>query len=246
MHEMCGVDLAQSIGDRQTGIVTHEPEEPVMHARSLLLAAAILFAGQGCDHAGGQTGEESYGCRPVSSAPLATTASSPLGFSAADALATMGGSHTGNLHWAKGGDTALTVSIMPKGGDAAFVHWAWGGGSGGAEIEIAAVDAGACRDAVDIPVTLGFKTADGAFDEQWDATLSASSTSRGQIVLPVDVTKLTGSFHVTEVDPSQFTKIDVTLQLSVDAGVPSGSLVGIGTRVQGDTASGTPFSIATF
>ena len=217
-----------------------------MPARSLLLADAVLFAGQGCDHAGGQTGEESYGCRPVSSTPLATTASSPLGFSAADALTTMGGSHDGTVNWAKGGDTALTVSITPRGGDAAFVHRAWGGGSGSVEIEIASVDAGACSDSIDIPVTLGFKTADGAFDEQWDATLSATTASRGQIVLPVDVAKLTGTYHVTEVDPSQYTKIDVTLQLSIDAGVPSGSLAGIGTQVQGDTASGTPFSIATF
>lgn len=217
-----------------------------MHARSLVLAAVVLFAGQGCDHSGGQTGEESYGCTAVSSSPLATTTKAPLGFSAADALQTMGGSHDGTVHWAKGGDTALTVSITPKGGDAAFVHRAWGGGSGGTEIEIAAVDAGACSDSVDIPVTLGFKTADGAFDEQWDATLSAATANRGQIVLPVDVTKLTGGYHVTEVDPSQFTKIDVTLELSIDAGVPSGSLGGIGTQVQGNTASGTPFSIATF
>jgi hypothetical protein len=217
--------------------------------RALPLSAALLVLG--CSSAmssGGQTGEEGAGCVAVSTVSLAPGEASVLGFGRTEVLANAGGRRTGELRWAKGGTTPLTVTFTPADETASYLDREWRDDSSG-DIETAVgFD---CRDVVSVKGTLAFHTEDGAFDESFVVTILATTAGSSAASTPLDFDALTGSYAVTEVDPADYDALSGLLDLRFEGGVVGGSLTGmgeVGSKSGGPTGtvSARPFDIATF
>lgn len=231
------------------------PDSPCPRRCLALLLGASLALGCGSDDgpddgapppSGGQTGEETFGCQPVSRDGLAWSERSPLGFSADELLAALGGEVEARLAWSEGGSTPLTLTIeRQSGGSVEFQEREFVSDGSGAELAAAE-----CGDVVAIPITLSFSTADGAFAESWPVTLLAESTARVTAYARVDVEELAGSFSVTQVDPSRFAQVIAIVDVAFADGGWSGSVSGqaISQSSGGPdgTTSATLFAIASF
>lgn len=227
--------------------------------RSVLLVGAALGStgcGAGDDGGaedegpappGGQTGEETLGCRAVESDMLAWSEQSALGFSADTLLNALGSESDARLTWSRGGSTSLTLGIERASGSVEFQSREFVSGSGA---EPAAETAVVCEDVVAIPVTLSFGTSDGTFAESWPLTLLAESATRVSASVRVDPSDLRGTFSVTEVDPSQYDEVLLFVDLTFDDDAWTGSISGqantAGTSDPDDVASSHPFAIASF
>lgn len=222
------------------------PAGGITGVRGAAFAAAVLLGGCGRPSAtaGGQTGEEALGCRVVVATPLAAEKPSILGFSAEDALATMRGPRTVPFHRPTGTDTRLTITVMGDGSGSRFEDREWRGDD--ATAELATALHADCVDIVSIPARVIFETEDRAFAETWDVALSATQASLTSTTVDVDLSRLVGSYTVTEIDPRQYQEIRGYLNLEHDAGMPHGSLEGQATQISGSLASARSFTIGTF
>jgi hypothetical protein len=227
--------------------------------RSALIVSGVAALGCGSEDGGshtdgplppgGQTGEETVGCRPVERDALAWDEPSALGFSADGLLDMLGSESTERLTWSDGSRTSLSVGLRrAASGSAEFQKREYVSNSSGAEP--AAEIAAECNDVVAVPVVLSFATADGAFAEQWPLMLLAESTSRVSAYVQADVEALAGSFSVTQNDASRYDRVLVVLQLTFADGTWTGALSGQGiTSGSSDpdsTSSASHFAIATF
>lgn len=223
-------------------------------AACAVLLGSVMTLGCGSDDSGadgpvppgGQTGEETLGCQPVERDMLAWSERSALGFSADELLNALGSEVDARLAWSTSGSTPLTLGIERASGSVEFQTREFVSDGSGAEIGVPE-----CNDAVAVPVTVSFTTADGAFAERWPVTLVAESITRVGVYRQVDVNDLEGSFTVTQVDPTRFDRVLAIFDLAFSAGVWAGRLYGQGI-VEGPasnpdgTASADDFDIASF
>ncbi|MCZ7584645.1 MAG: hypothetical protein M5R36_15635 [Deltaproteobacteria bacterium] len=130
-----------------------------------------------------------------------------LGISAGDVLDEAGGGFTATAAYAEdtsiltqsplGGETELTVTIAYDGGEIREVESV--PVEGGAEI------AADCRHRIEIEVSIGFATDDGAFDENWSGVLSQSLAPEGGFDAPLlaaafDPFAVEGSFEIVSIE----------------------------------------------
>jgi hypothetical protein len=213
------------------------------------LLFALAAAGMlGCDspQSGGQIGgEKTSGCYELVSTPLALDEVSPLGFSAADALASIEGPRTETLLWAKGGDTVLSLDALYVGGETRFVESEFRayGEDGAPQLD--------CPPAIEIDLDLGFDTADGALVETWRGTARAEATDRATFWHELDLEALIGTYQVTEVDPAEYDAVSVYASIVFNGQSVSGSLTGLGEiSDRGDDPEGSVsaelFEVASF
>ena len=215
--------------------------------RSAICVAVGLLAAAGCSspQSGGQTGGEGIGCVPVTVTPLELDEASPLGFSGAEALETIGGEWTRPLTWGKGGETELTLSIAYA-GETRYLDREWKGD--GAEAE----PADDCPDVLELAISVEFTTADGGFAESWTASALAPEPSSAWHRHELDLDALEGSYEVSEIDPTEWDDVVGYVDLSLTAGVgASGSVDGLASRADEDqgpdgVAEAVPFTIAMF
>jgi len=208
--------------------------------RSLGLLTVGLATLVACD--GGQTGDEEARCEVATSTALGLDDDSPLGFGPADVLAYAGGVHTGPLAWEVGGTTEVTLDAAQS-GEIAYVEYEWVDHSGQ---DIATIG---CENQVEIDVTLGFSTADGAFDETIDTRIVAGVADRATLFVALDLDDLTGTYEVTtETDTSDFDAVSAFLSTEFAPTSWSGVVEGQGEGTDGsgsdDTAFAQSFGIA--
>ncbi|WP_437728370.1 hypothetical protein [Sorangium sp. So ce861] len=176
---------------------------------------------------------------------------SPLGFSAREALSALSGERSAPLTWAKGGSTTVTVAAGELVA-ARFVRSTQAkvanSGPGGAESTAIAAD---CADHLQLDVPLAFSTEDGAFDEAFGVTLRVWQVDAGRFFRRIDLDALQGSYEVTEVDPTEFREVVVSLSGELTGSAVSGTISGIaenppsGTGPEADV-SARPFNVADF
>lgn len=210
-------------------------------------------AGGPADVRGGQTGEETAGCLPVRSETLAQGATSPLGFSADALLAALGSERRVPLTWDDGTTTSLQLELSYAGGDVIFSEREYRDAPSSAGLTSTAPRpelASVCNDVLTIAATLGFVTADGAFDEAWPILLSAEAANTASAYYQLDVSALAGTFRVTQVDAAAFDQLSVFATISFTQGAWTGSLSGQATSLAGPgregSASAQTFQVATF
>lgn len=208
-------------------------------AASLLLFACASPATNDTDGARGGTdtgnphddrttvGEAGYGCDQTVSA-LALDAATPLGVSAAELFAWVGGSHQETLAWLdqsqnfgpEHGQSEITIEIEPLG--AHFVDRRPAERSDGAGLLAVGAEIGTvgdpCADSIALDVRLHLSTAGGALDETVDTTLQAKASDfvSGRVSFPVDT--LNGSF-VAEVSVPNGFVASKPAELSVELGI---------------------------
>lgn len=115
----------------------------------------------------------------------------PLGFSAQDLIAQVGGLTSQPLSWlAAGEDTTLTTGATWDGGEVRFVD---GERSGTTQRQ---PDTGAtpCGDALEVDVSLAFSTDDGVFAESWPLTLQAYEADSASYFQDLGAVTLAGTF----------------------------------------------------
>jgi hypothetical protein len=210
------------------------------------LAFGIIGSMTGCGEpqSGGQIGGETTGCVVVAASELDRTDPSPLGFSAADVLALVGGAQSVSLAWEKGGTADLTTSLEYSGGAVRYLDREWKDDGSGAEI-----GSDDCGDAVEIASTLGFTTSDGAFAESWPVHALGLAPDMASIATPIDVNALRGSYEITEIDPSSFDEVMVYLDLELTTAAARGEMTGQAARCEASldgSCMAEGFGIATF
>ncbi|NLH49820.1 MAG: hypothetical protein GX444_14660 [Myxococcales bacterium] len=142
----------------------------------------------------------------------ADTVSELVGISADDLLDTTGGGFTTAADYS--GDTSfltqspagtatdLTVTIAYNGGEIRQIESVPAAGDDESQSEIG----WDCRHRLEVEVTLGFATADGAFAESWSAVLAqALADDQGNLAAPTlagefDPLSLTGSFEILSIE----------------------------------------------
>ena len=212
----------------------------------LLVASTALSACSDPEtSAGGQIGGEAAQCKAVTTTPLPMDQASVLGFSGADVMALAGGDHTATLTWAKGGTTDVTVSVATTAPEARYLDMEYVDDGSGIEPAIG------CADVVEVDVTFGFTTADGAFAESWASKIQAPSATEASFYRELDLGGLAGSYAVTEVDPAAFDEVRAFLDATFDAtgahGTVSGQAILNGDASDPDsTASAQMFDIASW
>ena len=136
--------------------------------------------------------------------PLELDEVTPIGVSAAELLAWVGGTHTETLAWQDSvasfgpehGRSEVTIEVELLG--ARFIDRSTkqsSGGEGLALAEIGWIGGDPCADSIALDVRLHLSTAGGALDETVDTTLQARARDyvTGLVTLPTDM--LTGSFE---------------------------------------------------
>jgi hypothetical protein len=118
-----------------------------------------------------------------------------LGFTAQDLLDLAVGTHDETFAWARGGTTPLTQEVTYDGGEARFVaREAVYPEGDGAQPAIGVI----CDDTVEVDVSMGFSTDDGAFAEVWELALDAVSADTAQWNQPLDPDGLTGTYDMDD------------------------------------------------
>jgi hypothetical protein len=247
---MCETSLVRRRGLVQ---IKYQMTRRLVIAQALLAAAAL---GCGADSPsaspnepsviGGQTGEETTGCRPVQTRMLAWSERSPLGFSADELLNSLGAERDTRLTWNDGTSTTLSLALARgASGSVEYQERDYVSDNSGAELV-----ATECLDVVSIPVTLTFATGDGRFTEDWELPLLAESVTRATGFSKIELSTLEGSFTVTQIDPAQFDEVLAHVNLTLGSSVWSGTVSGQAVKATGpspnDSVSARSFDIASF
>ncbi len=186
---------------------------------------------------GGQVGEEGGAeCASVNSIPLARADVSPLGFSADEVLTHVGSERTVSVSWANGGTTEATITFSSSLGEIQF-HDREIINSGGQEA--GALD---CGDTLEIPTSVSFVTADGAFNETWSLSLFASVSDVA--TLATNLEQISGSFELAPYVPTgewDSVRAWVSLQFGADS---NGAITGQAAGEDGEVAYAENFNVA--
>ncbi|MBN1334593.1 MAG: hypothetical protein JXB39_01380 [Deltaproteobacteria bacterium] len=187
----------------------------------------------------------------------------PLGFSAADLVAVVGGSRTDVLQWftadGEAGDTTdLTFEVTYAGGEVRYVDAEPREGTDTGGLEYAATvpgrdghdtaepmpddtggDEEACPDTLEVDVTFTFATSDGAFDESADAFLYAYDLEVGHLSADLPYEDLVGSYVPTDptLVPSEWEAFTVSVGSDIAAATSEGEVLVGGHRDMGDGTS---------
>jgi hypothetical protein len=163
-------------------------------------------------------------CKVVSAQDLALDADTALGFRAGDVLAFVEGSHAEKLTWypqsiasygPESGEQALTLTVTRKGAPR-LTKYTQDNSRG----EIGSD----CSDAVEVDVTVGLQSAQGALDEQLPGTLAITGGLAASLHLAPDPNALGGSFHITEVNVAGYKLVQMFLDIQFTKFGTSGQL----------------------
>jgi hypothetical protein len=159
-------------------------------------------AGSGGGSAGAGVGGSGSGFGPCVETPstIAADMTSPLGFSANDVLADVGGAHQSDLAWVVSDlyathtraqtQTPLTLTLAPQPTAVRFID-NQGGGCPGPGSEAACID---CPKRMEIDIGLTMVTGDGALNEQLKLTLETTSKDAPTFNMDIEATAVTGNY----------------------------------------------------
>lgn len=164
---------------------------------SSLLAAPLAFCiGVGCSTTGGQTGEETQEPCKETKVALGLDEVSPLGFSASELLATVGGASTAALVWQSTSD----LRYGPESGNSSIVFTVEGVvGASYIESEARPSEQLAmplCEDRVEVTISATATTTGGAIAEAFQVKLSATKAQDVWLTQLFEPAELSGSFSI--------------------------------------------------
>lgn len=170
------------------------------------------------------------------STTIALDATTTLGFTAADVLATIPATQDTELQYVDGSTTALALSFAPA-AEARFVDSeAVYPDNGGMMMDIAVI----CEDYIAIDTTFGFMTEDGAFAESFASTITASAMGT-TLAQELDLGALTGTFELEPfVTAKDYDSLSAWINVSFSEGVSTGTVSGQASgedECTGDTCS---------
>ena len=155
-----------------------------------------------------------------STATLASSDISALGFSADDVLTAVAGPSSASGTWTDGGAiTTVTLAVSLSG--APVFH-----------DRSPTVDTGtgmegpdsACPDWLEVPVSVTFATDDGAFDETLSASILAMELSSLWASSELDWTALSGTYTFTDIDPAEWDTVGLSLSAGWSGGATTGQV----------------------
>lgn len=213
----------------------------IRHALRLSVIT-LAFVGAAC----GQTGEETAGCKPTSFTEVGVDEITPLGFSAADALANVEGTRDFTLTWANSNPpTNVTVDLVRNGGTIDFITYEFDAGDG--NMEIAADD---CYDILRIPVNANVSTADGALSESRAHFVDARAVDRAIYWEDWDSEELSGTLDIEDFTEEAWDRTWASVWIDFNGGTIGAELYGLGELTQGGGDDGIAvagrFDIATW
>lgn len=213
---------------------------------------------------GGQSGEEwdesAYQpCVEGSRTPVAAGAVAPNGVAIDDVVAAVNSSATLPLVWADGSATSvqLTLGTSASGVWVDMVPNPGAAGDTGPSPAIYTEDTGGgelCADWLELDLSVGFVTADGAFAENRSGVLQVESDGVGRFDLTVPAATLTGAWSATAArdgfDAADWDEVTLFFRGEKGLGDATGVVEAQASRVDGDgpegTASAAMFTVATF
>ena len=97
-----------------------------------------------------------------------------------------------------------------------------------------------CPDYLELPVSISFSTDDGAFDETVTGSIMAMDLSSLWATAELDWTALSGSYTFTEIDPTEWDSVSLSISAGWAGGDSSGQVDMSASRtVSGGSGSGT-------
>lgn len=178
---------------------------------------------------------EGGGCDETSSV-LALDEVSTLGFSANDLIQLAAGTHQETLLYQDGTTTGLTLTLEYLDGEVRFVDSEPAESESGQEADLIAPY---CEDRLEVAVRVTFATDDGAFNEQWQDVLSATTVDSATVNATFSPTGLTGSY-VLEVpaDSQDYDEAKLFIDATFTAGATQGTVDAQVSGSNEDTADG--------
>jgi hypothetical protein len=158
---------------------------------------------------------------------------SALGFGRSELAALAEGTQLATLSYQDGGSTDLTLDLTL--GSARWLDMEWVD-SGSGELATPTTDM-ACADLVEVDATIGFQTADGAFDEVWDSALDAATPGEADFWVDLDLGALGGTYTYTP--DEDYDAVTAYVQGSFDDSGPHGTIEGQGEKSEGSGDDGT-------
>lgn len=199
-----------------------------------LTALTLLALLPACDLVASPTplgpGDEATdsGCEETVVVLAGVDAASALGFTAADVLAVVEGTHAGPIAWSAGlNDGPATVEFGPESGEGQLtVGIAYQGGevrhiiskpkpSGGDGLDDGGGFAAICNDRLEVDVVVDLDTAGGAFAESFTAPLRATTRGIGIVRHELALADFQGSFAATKVEPANAELGAIALEIGV-------------------------------
>jgi hypothetical protein len=191
---------------------------------------------------GGQTGGEYQGTVTDSACgqtirELALDDAGPLGFSGADVLAGVLGTHGSPLFWnadttpvaigPEQGESSIEISIEHSGSSGGGVRYVDLEPSRADAVPSGATAAPSCEDRLELPVFVRLSTGGGALAEQFAATLVASSADSAALSYVLVAEDVSGSFAVSAPAPASAATVFVDVKWDEQGfrGTLSGQLV---------------------
>jgi hypothetical protein len=190
----------------------------------LLLSACFDDTERQGSDTGLHAGQPDYQACDDTTSVLTQDEPCPLGFSADDVLAVVAGPASASATWTDGGATTTVTIQALLAGEVLYHDRSPVEDTGGPEDTGPAMGApdDGCPDWLEIPITLGLTTDDGAFDESVTASIMAMDTASLWASAELDWTALGGNYTFTEIDPSEWDQVS----LSVSSGWSAGALTG--------------------
>jgi len=198
-----------------------------MRLLPLLLISACFDEGElKTADTGLPSGQPDYQACDDATSVLDQDAVCALGFSADDVLTVVTGPASAAATWTDGG-AATTVTISASlAGDVVYHDRSPvedTGGPGDTGYATGAPDDG-CADWLEVPVTLGLATDDGAFDESVVASILAMDPASLWGSAELDWSALGGSYVFTEIDPAEWDEVSLSVSAGWSAGVMTGQV----------------------
>lgn len=201
----------------------------------LLLALPVAATAAACD--GGQVGEENVVCAAVDTTALELDQPSPLGVSAGELVASLGGRFSGELAWADGETSAATVELAYEGGAIEYQERAWMGDGPRPEL------GGGCEDALVIELRVSLDSDDGRLAESWVAPLVSTSGAAGAVFPEVDG-GFSGSLEIEPFAPDgDWDELRALVDVALAPSTATVTISGQASRVDGDIASAQGFPV---
>ena len=176
-----------------------------------------------------------------SPAVIAADDPTALGLSGQDLLELAGALTETELYWVDtAGTTALSLALS-YGGE---TRWVDSTELPCSDPEDCPAIAASCEDRLEVDVTLGFQTADGAFDELWSTTLSSTDGRTATFGLTIDPDALGGDWTPEALDPAQYEDFSISATGRFGDGGPSGSIWAQGSGSDGEVSWAENIDIA--
>ncbi len=186
-------------------------------SRFALTSATALSLLTGCHP---KNGDAKYPVCVDTPTAVAPDDISPGGFSATDVLAVTTGPREETLTWHDQTTTPLTLEVVSDGAGSQWIDSV-------ADYTGVSIDIGIeCPSRLEIPATLDFATADGAFAEHFDVTLVARTVDAAELHVNLMDSALSGSFDPTDWPTDDYDSMEMGLNAAFDASGDSGTIAG--------------------